>query len=193
MKLNDFENIKKFIRKILSVENRKGLVVGVGILGMMLIGFSGFSGKSIKSVSSSKIDSKHTTEVKREKLEKNLENIVSSIHGAGKSKVLITFENSSETVYATEERKNKEESEDKADGEVTRKKESNDCEKKYITVKDSEGTEHALAVTEIEPKIKGVIIACAGGDNPVVKKRIIEAATTALSIPSRRVCVTKSS
>ena len=73
------------------------------------------------------------------------------------------------------------------------KKESNDCEKKYITVKDSEGTEHALAVTEIEPKIKGVIIACAGGDNPVVKKRIIEAATTALSIPSRRVCVTKSS
>lgn len=87
MNFNDFENIKKFIRKILSRENRKGLVVGVGILGMMLIGFSGFSGKSIKSVSSSKIDSKHTTEVKREKLEKNLENIVSSIHGAGKSKV----------------------------------------------------------------------------------------------------------
>ena len=70
MNFNDFENIKKFIRKILSRENRKGLVVGVGILGMMLIGFSGFSGKSIKSVSSSKIDSKHTTELKREKLEK---------------------------------------------------------------------------------------------------------------------------
>ena len=192
MNLYGFENMRKFIRKMLSGENRKGLVVGIGILGMMLIGFSGFSGKSAKLVSSSKIDSKHATEVKREKLERNLENIVSSIHGAGKSKVLITFESSSETVYATEERKNKEESEDKAGGEVTRKKESNDCEKKYITVKDSEGTEHALAVTEIEPKIKGVIIACTGGDNPVVKKRIVEAATTALSIPSRRVCVTKS-
>lgn len=192
MHFNDFENIKKYISKILSGKNHKGMVVGIGILGMVLIAFSGFSLKGDKMVSASKVDNKHMTEIKRERLEKNLENIVSSIHGAGKSKVLITFENSSETVYATEERKNKEESEDKAGGEVTRKKESNDCEKKYITVKDSEGTEHALAVTEIEPKIKGVIIACAGGDNPVVKKRIVEAATTALSIPSRRVCVTKS-
>ena len=76
MNFNDFENIKKFIRKILSRENRKGLVVGVGILGMMLIGFSGFSGKSIKSVSSSKIDSKHTTELKREKLEKRRDELI---------------------------------------------------------------------------------------------------------------------
>ena len=193
MNFNNFESIKNYIHKILSCENRKVLVIGVGILGIVLIAFSSFSGKNDKLVSASKTDNKHATEIKREKLEKNLENIVSSIHGAGKSKDLITFENSSETVYATEERKNKEESEDKAGGEVTRKKESNDCEKKYITIKDSEGTEHALAVTEIEPKIKGVIIACAGGDNPMVKKRIVEAATTALSIPSRRVCVTKSS
>ena len=76
MNLDYFENIKKFIQKILSCENRKGLVVGIGILGVILIGFSGFSGKSVKSVSSSKIDGKHTTEVKREKLERNLENIV---------------------------------------------------------------------------------------------------------------------
>ena len=89
-------------------------------------------------------------------------------------------------------KKNKEASEDKSGGEITRKKESNDCEKKYITIKDSQGTEHALAVTELEPKVKGVIVICPGGDNPIVKNRITEAVTTALSITSKHVCITKS-
>ena len=59
-------------------------------------------------------------------------------------------------------------------------------------VTDSQGTEHALAVTEIEPKVKGVIVICSGGENPIVKQRIAEAVTTALNIPSKRVCITKS-
>ena len=106
---------------------------------------------------------------------------------------MVTLENGAETVYATEEKKNKEAMEDKANGETTRKKESDDCEKKYITIKDSEGTEHALAVTEIQPKIKGVIIVCPGGEDPTVQQRIITAVTTALNISSNKVCVTKSS
>ena len=124
-------------------------------------------------------------------MEKNLENIISNIKGAGNAKVLVTLENSTETIYATEERKNKEASEDKSSGEITRKKQSDDCEKKFITIKDSSGTEHALAVTEIEPK-KGVVVICPGGDDAIVKKRIVEATTTALNIASTRVCVTKS-
>jgi len=129
---------------------------------------------------------------KRETLEHNLENLVSNIDGAGKSKVFITFEGTSETIYATEEKKNKEASEDKSGDEITRKKESDDCEKKFITVKDSEGTEKALAVTELEPKIKGAVVICPGADDPIVKNRIIDVITTALSINSARVCITKS-
>ena len=125
-------------------------------------------------------------------LEKNLETIVSNIKGAGNSKVLVTIESTTETVYATEEKKNKEASEDKTNGETTRRKECDDCEKKYITVKDSNGTEKALAVTEIQPRIKGVIVVCAGGDDPLVQQRVINAVTTALNITSKRVCVTKS-
>ena len=114
------------------------------------------------------------------------------MEGAGKSKVLITFENSAETVYATEEKKNKEACEDKSECGITRKKECDDCEKKYITIKDNQGTEHALAVTEIEPKVKGVIVICSGAENPIVERRIVDAVTTALNIPSKKVCVTKS-
>lgn len=187
-KNKDLACLKNNILNFLSGKNQ--IVIILGLVGLILISISGF----FKKVDTQKPKVQTTTmETKQEKLQQSLENIISAIEGAGNSKVLVTFENSSETVYATEEKKNKEASEDKSDGETTRRKESDDCEKKYITVKDNDGTEHALAVTEIEPKVKGVIIICQGGDNPIIKQRITEAVTTALNITSKRVCVTKSS
>lgn len=185
------EIFSKFFYKFLSHEKNKNLILILGLAGISLIFISNF-------FRDKEPNPKKTPEIKSnsdqysERMEQNLEGIVSNIQGAGKAKVLVTLENSIETVYATEEKKNKEAAEDKTNGETTRKKESDDCEKKYITVKDSEGTEHALAVTEIQPKIKGVIVVCPGGDNPTVQQKIINAVTAALSVPSNKVYVTKS-
>ena len=44
---------------------------------------------------------------------------------------------------------------------------------------------------EIEPQIRGVVIACQGGDDPVVTGRVFEAVTKALNVSSAKVCVTK--
>lgn len=186
--------IKEYFKKMVSQKDYVKLAVIVGFLGIFLIFVSGMIPKKVKESELSKIksDTSVNSETHRELLEKNLTYAVSKIEGAGSPQVLVTLENTAETIYATEERKNKEASEDKSLGEITRKKESDDCEKKYITVKDSEGTEHALAVKKIEPKVKGVVIICPGGDDPIVKNRITEAVTTALSISSKRVCVTKS-
>lgn len=189
-KSKDFLALKDYISNLLSKKNKNQIIVMIGLIGLVLICASSFFKKDAKKEDA--LPQKQTMEKRQEKIQENLENIISSIEGAGKAKVLVTFENSAETVYATEERKNKEASEDKSEGEVTRKKETDDCEKKYITIKDGEGTEHALAVTEIEPKVKGVVAICSGGDNPIIKNRIIEAITTALHITSKRVCVTKS-
>lgn len=189
-KSKDFLALKDYISNLLSKKNKNQIIVIIGLIGLVLICASSFFKKDAKK--EEVLPQKQTMEKRQEKIQENLENIISSIEGAGKAKVLVTFENSAETVYATEERKNKEASEDKSEGEVTRKKETDDCEKKYITIKDGEGTEHALAVTEIEPKVKGVVAICSGGDNPIIKNRIIEAITTALNITSKRVCVTKS-
>lgn len=189
-KSKDFTEFKNNILGLMTSKNRTQVIVAIGLIGLILISASSIFKKDSKKEHIS--SQNQTIERRRERLEQNLENIISSIEGAGKSKVLVTFENSTETVYATEEKKNKEASEDKAEGEVTRKKETDDCEKKYITIKDGEGTEHALAVTELEPKVKGVVAICPGGDNPIVKQRITEAVTTALNITSKHVCVIKS-
>ncbi len=189
-KNKELSKIKNQVFDYLFSKDKNQIIVVIGLVGLILISASNIFKKSPQKQNLPA--QSQTMESRKEKLEQNLENIISSIEGAGKAKVLITFENSAETVYAAEERKNKEASEDKSEEKVTRKKETDDCEKKYITIKDSEGTEHALAVKEIEPKVKGVIAICPGGDNPVVKKRIIEAITTALNIISKHVCVTKS-
>lgn len=44
---------------------------------------------------------------------------------------------------------------------------------------------------EIEPVIRGVIVACSGGDDSVVSGRVLDAVTKALNISSAKVSVTK--
>ena len=44
---------------------------------------------------------------------------------------------------------------------------------------------------EIEPVIRGVVVACDGGDEPLVTERVFNAVTKALNISSAKVCVTK--
>ena len=43
----------------------------------------------------------------------------------------------------------------------------------------------------IEPKVRGVVIVCEGGDDPVVVSHVLEAVTKALSISSDKVCISK--
>lgn len=189
----DENKLQEFIKKFPLTKNQQNIILILGVLGLAMIFISGLiTPKKEKNISCScsKIETSMTA--KKKSLEESIENIVSGINGAGKAKVLITFEGTPETVYATEEKKNNEASEDKSEGDITRKKESNDSEKKFITVKDSDGGEKALAVTELEPKIKGAVVICPGADDPIVKNRITEAITTALNINSNRVCITKS-
>lgn len=43
----------------------------------------------------------------------------------------------------------------------------------------------------IEPTVRGVVIVCDGGDDPVVVSRVLGAVTRSLSISSDKVCITK--
>lgn len=44
---------------------------------------------------------------------------------------------------------------------------------------------------EIEPKIRGAVVACTGGGNPVTVDKVTESVTKALGISSSKVCVCK--
>lgn len=56
----------------------------------------------------------------------------------------------------------------------------------YVYLDDS-----TTKTKEIEPIIRGVLVVCEGGDDPVVVERISEAVTKALDISAAKVCITK--
>ncbi len=56
----------------------------------------------------------------------------------------------------------------------------------YVYLNDS-----TTKTKEIEPLIRGVLVVCEGGDDPVVVERITDAVTKALDISTAKVCITK--
>lgn len=182
--------LKNKVKDIFSNDKYKKIIIFAGLLGIALIFVSSFFKSDVKSTRDLTTVQVNTDDYARQ-LEDNLKNIVCAITGAGEAKVLVTLESSTQTVYATEQKKNKEATEDKSGEETSKKRESDDSETKYIKIKDENGAEKALSVTQLQPTVKGVVVVCKGGDNPEIQKKVIDAVKTALNITSKRVFVTK--
>lgn len=182
--------VKNFSKDPKQSEKLKKIIIITGFIGIALIAISSFPPKPREKSEVIPLNDISTEEY-RTSIESSLQNLVSEIRGCGKAKVLVTVESDAEKVYATEHKQNIQDTEDRDDDKLRKKKSSNDSELKYITVKDSHGAEKALPITQIEPKIKGVVIVCDGGNDPATQEKIISVVTTALNISSNRVFVTK--
>lgn len=122
-------------------------------------------------------------------LEKKLEALVAGITG-GEANVVVTLESTSEYIYANETKQNTDTTEDVQSGEKRKVQQKDNTENKYIIMDSSDGGEAALLVTELLPKVKGVVIVIDRADDEAVCERIVKAVTTALDLSARRVCVT---
>lgn len=167
----------------------KGLVV-VGLVGIVLILLSDlFQGKAVDN-------QQPTTEIQyvslaeyENQLEQGLAEIISSIDGAGKTRVLLTMESTVEQVYATNKNLAQNNSTNSSNGNLPSSDNDTQAESTYITVELSDGTEQTVLVKEIQPKVRGVLVVCAGGDDSIVREKIIDAVTKALDISSSKVSV----
>lgn len=168
--------IKDSLTSFLSGDSKKiKIIVAVGLIGIVLIFASDMLGKSEKkeSVSNDKISYEDYTQ----QLESKLKNIITSIDGVGECQVMITLENTTESVYATDvEFKNDENSVNQKD--------------EYVFY-DSDKGETPVLIKEYLPKVQGVTVVCTGGDNIAVKEKIIQAVTSLFNISTNRVSVSK--
>lgn len=69
-------------------------------------------------------------------------------------------------------------------------------EAKIFLTMDNDGENVYLKNTDtktvsIEPKVRGVVVVCEGGDDPLVVSRVLDAVTKSLNISSDKVCITK--
>lgn len=192
---NDSSGLKEdketIFTKLAENEMYRKIVIIVGLIGIALIFLSGLfknDQPEAKTVSSPNVIS---ADQYAAQLESKLTDIVSRIQGTGSAKVLVTLERSTQYVYATEEKKSNQTTQDKSDGTTTKNEANDNTETTYTLVKGADGAQKALAVTEVQPIIKGVVVVCDGGDDPAVQQNVISAVTTALDITSVRVCVIK--
>ena len=123
-------------------------------------------------------------------LEKNLEEILSSINGVGNAKVFINYSESS-TVEAMYNETTKESSTEETDtsGGV-RTIQQTDTQKDVIYSEDS-GSKTPVTQKVINPTIEGAIITAEGANNSNVKANIISAVSAATGLASHKIQVFK--
>ena len=165
------EEIKKIILKIKS-DKKAMFIIFVGLLGMILIMLSG-------SGSENKLETENNNQqiiLSERELAYDVEKFIENIDGAGKSKVILTFDSFEEKVYAIDK------------NETFNQNGNSDVENEYVIIDNDKG-EGGLQLKILSPKIRGVAVLCKGGDNPVVKEQIITAISALFDISTNKISV----
>lgn len=153
------------IKKLLSNKNLLLSVAGI-ICGVLLI----FNG-----VNATRNESKNDVPVAYESdelqtytaaLEKKISDFLEKVGGISNVSVIVTVESSAETVYATE---------------------GNNSD--YVIIKDSEGSENAIPLTEITAKLRGIAVVCDYGKNEQLKSTVIELLSSLFDLGSNHIAV----
>ncbi|MDE6838184.1 MAG: hypothetical protein K2P33_07275, partial [Acutalibacter sp.] len=58
-----------------------------------------------------------------------------------------------------------------------------------VVLEDSGGAQRGLELTQEQPRVKGAVIVSRTAADPDMREKLVNAARTALGVPSSRVCV----
>ena len=167
-------------------ELRLKLLIAVGFAAIALLFFSDYFGKDAKSASADSADYEEYTA----NLEHRLTELITSVDGAGTTKVMITLECGTEYVYASRQKSSSAVSENtNPDGRISRD-EKRSGEESLVLIDAGRG-EEPLVLKQITPTVAGVVVLCSGADDIRVRQQIINVVTTALGTSSNRVCVSR--
>ena len=110
--------------------------------------------------------------------EDSLAQILQSVEGAGKVKVLLSVGAGEETVY-------------QADTEVSSSSGNQEETLKTVIITDSQKSESGL-IRQINPVVyKGAIVVCQGADSPTVRLAVTQAVAKVTGLGSDSICVLK--
>ncbi len=172
----DIKNGANSLLKLLKKDKFRNVILFLGIGGIALIYISTWIDFSPKEPEAEQETVSYSAAEYERQLETGLRQVVAAITGEENPTVLVTLESTGKTVYAQDEKKSSREGEEQN-------------ETIHILLKDSEGAQHALTVTEIQPKVKGVVVVSEFAGDSVIREKLIYAMKTALDISSTKVCV----
>lgn len=164
------EKLNELLSRI-KTDKRLLIIVVLGLSGILLLTFSEL--KPNEKEAPAETDKAADTAQYEESLETRLAELISSIDGAGRAKVMITLDSGDENVYATEDKS----------GEKS-------YERSYVVIKQS-GDENGMLLKIAEPEIRGVAVVCEGAGSAEVRQEIINTVTAVLNVGTNRVNISK--
>lgn len=114
-------------------------------------------------------------------LENKVKVFIEKIEGAGKTEVIITLAETTEYIYATDDKSIKKNNTNSNDQTI---------EKDFVIIED-DNNDTGLLIKTIEPKIKGIAISCEGGDNIKVQEQIYSSIEAILDVKSSNISISK--
>lgn len=150
------------------------IIVVIGIVGVLLLVMSELLPEDkIDEVKENTLNTTSVSDDYETELENRLTELIESIDGAGKTKVMLTVDCGDENVYATEN-----------------KSENGKNETKYVLV-ENEGNDSGILLKVWMPEIRGVAIVCQGADSAKVREEITGVVTAVLGISTNRINIAK--
>lgn len=166
----------------------KNLLFILGLCGILLIGLSDFF-SSPKDVAHTREDLPASSVSSREaSLEQRLQEMLEQVCGKGQVKVMVTLEDTGETIYAQDESittETQQPGQENFSDNYTYKTSEQSSHLFY----DSGTGQQPLVETTRQPGVQGVAVICTDGANVSVAAAVTELVSTVLDIPTNRVCV----
>lgn len=171
------EKLKKVMEKV----KKPKMIFALGMAGILLIGFSSFFSGDTKAKEKN-ATTQSSAEIYCKALEEKVKDLVFAVTGDRKATVAITLESGVKYTYADDTKTSLSEK----NGETVTDK-SDESENKYIVVKNADGSETALLISEKMPEVRGVTVVC----SPVncTRQDVEDAVKAMLGITSQRICV----
>lgn len=176
------EKSKFNILKYFNGKNLKIIILLI-VFVVALILIMNLSKGTSKNVASTVSSNTYTTSLEYSKmLESKLESVLSQVKGAGQVKVMITLDGSPELVYAMD-------SDSKVSNSSSGGTTTTSSQTPIIVSKN--GSSSPLILTEILPKVKGVIVVSSGANDVSIKLDILYSVSTLLGISTDKINVLK--
>jgi len=151
-------------------------VLLVSLVGVLLITLPIFGGEKSDDATSTAVSGRATFDL--EKMEKKLADALSEIEGAGNVTVILTVKTGARQVLAE-------------DGQSSQKGVDKELSTSTVVVSQGSGYEEVVTVQEIFPQFRGALVVCAGGGNPAVKLKLVEAVSALTGLGSDKISICK--
>ena len=192
-------NIFKQLSKLFFAENKEGKIIRyisiLGLIGIFLLILSSnitrennnFNNKENKIGVEKNMEYAAENNSYADKLENDLQEILSVMKDVGKAQVKIILERESAYEFKYNINNSKKTTSETDSNGGKREITQEDIEKNIVILKNSDGSEEPLIKVEKKPIIKGVLVAAEGASNPQIEYKLTKAVSNFFDIPLYKV------